>query len=157
MTLADRLVIMRKGTIEPIVTPEEIREHPASIYVAGFVSSPAMDILPGVGQAPGIPSSFNAKAGQLVQVGLRLEKLSIVQMVLSFAQTSLHVFDGSSGRNLVRRLCAKGWVSWHDIRRGRADRGRHWRPTPARGGAEVRCRWGGAALLRQNFLLPDYS
>jgi sn-glycerol 3-phosphate transport system ATP-binding protein len=35
MTLADRLVIMNKGTIEQIGTPEEIYEHPASQYVAG--------------------------------------------------------------------------------------------------------------------------
>jgi sn-glycerol 3-phosphate transport system ATP-binding protein len=89
MTLADRLVIMNKGTIEQIGTPEEIYEHPASLYVAGFVGSPSMNILPGTvaasglsvlladGQSLNIPSSFKARAGQLVQIGLRPEKLSI--------------------------------------------------------------------------------
>ncbi|MGL4404308.1 MAG: ABC transporter ATP-binding protein, partial [Notoacmeibacter sp.] len=70
MTLADRLVIMNKGTIEQVGTPEEIYEHPASLYVAGFVGSPAMNILPGTvgeagktvylgdGQSLEIPASF---------------------------------------------------------------------------------------------------
>ncbi len=90
MTLADRLVIMNKGTIEQIGTPEEIYEHPASLYVAGFVGSPAMNILPGTvaanavtvqmgdGQMLDIPSSFKARPGQLVQIGLRPEKLALV-------------------------------------------------------------------------------
>ncbi|MFM2390998.1 MAG: sn-glycerol-3-phosphate transporter ATP-binding protein UgpC [Pseudomonadota bacterium] len=89
MTLADRLVIMNKGTIEQIGTPEQIYEHPASLYVAGFVGSPSMNILPGTvaasglsvlladGQSLNIPSSFKARAGQLVQIGLRPEKLLI--------------------------------------------------------------------------------
>jgi sn-glycerol 3-phosphate transport system ATP-binding protein len=91
MTLADRLVIMNKGTIEQIGNPEEIFEHPASLYVAGFVGSPAMNILPGTvieegrfvqlgdGQTVEIPASFKAQSGQLVQIGIRPEKLSIVQ------------------------------------------------------------------------------
>ena len=89
MTLADRLVIMNKGTIEQIGTPEEIYEHPASLYVAGFVGSPAMNILPGTvaasggsvllghGQSLDLHASFRAGAGQLVQIGLRPENLSI--------------------------------------------------------------------------------
>jgi sn-glycerol 3-phosphate transport system ATP-binding protein len=90
MTLADRLVIMNKGSIEQIGTPEEIYEHPASLHVAGFVGSPSMNFLPGAisqdghsvllgdGQNVAIPSSFKAKGGQLVQIGLRPETLSIV-------------------------------------------------------------------------------
>ncbi len=160
MTLADRLVIMNKGTIEQIGTPEEIYEHPASLYVAGFVGSPTMNILPGTvaasgvsvlladGQTLDIQSSFKALPGQLVQIGLRPEKLSITmkgqglltakfqffeelgsariyhleiedipvgvvsdlklaltedeEVGLAFPPSALHVFDGPSGRSLVR-------------------------------------------------------
>jgi sn-glycerol 3-phosphate transport system ATP-binding protein len=89
MTLADRLVIMNKGTIEQIGTPEYIYEQPASLYVAGFVGSPAMNFLPGTvgsngmtvllgdGQSLDIPPSLQATKGQLVQIGIRPEKLSI--------------------------------------------------------------------------------
>ncbi|WGV15545.1 ABC transporter ATP-binding protein [Fuscovulum ytuae] len=47
MTLADRLVVMNKGCIEQIGTPREIYDHPASLYVAGFIGSPPMNFLPG--------------------------------------------------------------------------------------------------------------
>jgi sn-glycerol 3-phosphate transport system ATP-binding protein len=47
MTLADRLVVMNKGTIEQVGTPAEIYDHPASVYVGGFIGSPAMNVLPG--------------------------------------------------------------------------------------------------------------
>lgn len=172
MTLADRLVIMNKGTIEQIGSPEEIYEHPASLYVAGFVGSPAMNILPGTVAASGvlvllgdsqsldIHSSFKAGAGQLVQIGLRPEKLSITakgqgllnakfqffeelgsariyhlmiedipvgvvsdlklaltegeEVGLAFPPSALHVFDGQSGRSLVR-AGATGMVRGTDM------------------------------------------
>ncbi len=47
MTLADRIVIMNQGTIEQIGTPEEIYERPESVYVGGFIGSPAMNFLSG--------------------------------------------------------------------------------------------------------------
>ena len=45
MTLATRIAIMRDGVIEQIGTPEEIYDRPANLYVAGFVGSPAMNVL----------------------------------------------------------------------------------------------------------------
>jgi sn-glycerol 3-phosphate transport system ATP-binding protein len=91
MTLADRLVVMNKGTIEQVGTPEEIYDHPASVYVGGFIGSPAMNFLPGQvsaaraavvlddGQVLDLPRDVATAAdGQLVQVGLRPEQLTIV-------------------------------------------------------------------------------
>jgi multiple sugar transport system ATP-binding protein len=48
MTLATRIAIMRDGRIEQIGTPEEIYDRPANLYVAGFVGSPAMNVLTAV-------------------------------------------------------------------------------------------------------------
>ena len=45
MTLADRLIVMNKGRAEQIATPREVYAHPASEFVAGFIGSPAMNIL----------------------------------------------------------------------------------------------------------------
>ena len=45
MTLATRIAIMRDGRIEQLGTPEEIYDRPANLYVAGFVGSPAMNVL----------------------------------------------------------------------------------------------------------------
>jgi sn-glycerol 3-phosphate transport system ATP-binding protein len=47
MTMADRLVVMNGGLAEQIGTPMEVYDHPASVFVAGFIGSPAMNFLPG--------------------------------------------------------------------------------------------------------------
>ena len=46
MTLADRVVVMNKGRIEQIGTPNDLYHHPATRFVAGFIGSPAMNFLP---------------------------------------------------------------------------------------------------------------
>ena len=47
MTLADRIVVMRDGYIEQIGAPEHVYDRPANTFVAGFIGSPAMNMLPG--------------------------------------------------------------------------------------------------------------
>lgn len=46
MTLADRIVIMRDGYIEQVGTPLEVFTKPCNIFVATFIGSPAMNIIP---------------------------------------------------------------------------------------------------------------
>ncbi|UHS63731.1 sn-glycerol-3-phosphate ABC transporter ATP-binding protein UgpC [Agrobacterium vaccinii] len=43
MTLADRIVILKGGEIEQVGTPDEVYNQPASVFVGGFVGSPAMN------------------------------------------------------------------------------------------------------------------
>jgi multiple sugar transport system ATP-binding protein len=43
MTLADRIVILKGGEIEQVGTPDEVYNHPASVFVGGFIGSPAMN------------------------------------------------------------------------------------------------------------------
>ena len=43
MTLGDRIVIMKDGHIMQIGTPQEVFEHPANIFVAGFIGTPQMN------------------------------------------------------------------------------------------------------------------
>src|SRR5277367_307827 len=45
MTLADRVVVMNKGRIEQIATPQDLYHHPRTRFVAGFIGSPAMNFL----------------------------------------------------------------------------------------------------------------
>jgi sn-glycerol 3-phosphate transport system ATP-binding protein len=46
MTLANRMVVMNKGVAEQIGTPMEVFEKPASMFVAGFIGSPPMNLVP---------------------------------------------------------------------------------------------------------------
>ena len=47
MTLADRVGVMNNGRIQQLGTPDEIYNDPANIFVAGFIGSPAMNLLNG--------------------------------------------------------------------------------------------------------------
>ncbi len=46
MTLADRVVVMNAGRIDQIGTPYEVYHHPRTRFVAGFIGSPTMNLLP---------------------------------------------------------------------------------------------------------------
>ncbi len=46
MTLGDRVAVMRAGRIQQVGTPGELYDRPATIFVAGFIGSPAMNFLP---------------------------------------------------------------------------------------------------------------
>ena len=43
MTLGDRIVIMKDGVIQQIGTPQEVFDHPANLFVAGFIGVPQMN------------------------------------------------------------------------------------------------------------------
>ncbi|MBQ3237380.1 MAG: ABC transporter ATP-binding protein [Oscillospiraceae bacterium] len=46
MTLGDRMVIMKDGIVQQIGTPQEVFNHPANIFVAGFIGTPQMNFFP---------------------------------------------------------------------------------------------------------------
>jgi multiple sugar transport system ATP-binding protein len=46
MTLGDRVVVLRAGEAQQIGTPDELYNHPANLFVAGFIGSPAMNFFP---------------------------------------------------------------------------------------------------------------
>jgi multiple sugar transport system ATP-binding protein len=48
LTLADRIAVMASGMIQQMATPKEIYNRPANLVVAGFVGSPAMNMLEGL-------------------------------------------------------------------------------------------------------------
>src|SRR5579863_7756706 len=83
MTLADRLVVMNAGTADQIGPPLDLYERPATVFVAGFIGSPAMNLVAGRLQPGGVAIgdltiAFDGQAGEpgrKVTVGLRPEHL----------------------------------------------------------------------------------
>ncbi|MEO0542696.1 MAG: ABC transporter ATP-binding protein [Pseudomonadota bacterium] len=47
MTLADRVVVMNKGVVQQVGTPKEIYDNPNNTFVAGFMGTPAMNLMDG--------------------------------------------------------------------------------------------------------------
>jgi sn-glycerol 3-phosphate transport system ATP-binding protein len=83
MTLADRLIVMNGGVAEQIDAPMKIYLEPASTFVAGFIGSPAMNILPAEGTETGVRFGGvdlplgRAAPGPRAVIGLRPEDLSV--------------------------------------------------------------------------------
>jgi multiple sugar transport system ATP-binding protein len=46
MTMGDRIAVMRLGVLQQIGTPQELYTNPANLFVAGFIGSPAMNLVP---------------------------------------------------------------------------------------------------------------
>jgi len=46
MTMGDRIAVMNHGRLEQVGTPEELYERPANLFVAGFIGSPSMSLVP---------------------------------------------------------------------------------------------------------------
>ena len=47
LTLGDRVAVMRRGEVQQVDSPRVLYSHPANLFVAGFIGSPAMNLLPG--------------------------------------------------------------------------------------------------------------
>jgi multiple sugar transport system ATP-binding protein len=45
MTMGDRVAVLRDGRLQQCATPRELYEHPINVFVAGFIGSPAMNLL----------------------------------------------------------------------------------------------------------------
>lgn len=89
MTMGDRIVVMKDGVIQQVADPQTIYEHPANVFVAGFIGSPQMNFLrcrvegetlSGPGFAAQMPQgrepSLRPFQGREVIVGLRPEHIS---------------------------------------------------------------------------------
>jgi multiple sugar transport system ATP-binding protein len=46
MTMGDRIAVMRLGVLQQVGTPEELYKNPRNLFVAGFIGSPAMNLVP---------------------------------------------------------------------------------------------------------------
>jgi multiple sugar transport system ATP-binding protein len=91
MTMADRIVVMHAGRIEQIGTPLDLYDRPANLFVAGFIGSPAMNLIPGVLRREGdgtavrtvdgtllpLPRTAPGREGDEVIYGVRPEHLRV--------------------------------------------------------------------------------
>jgi multiple sugar transport system ATP-binding protein len=85
MTLAHRVAVMDRGQVRQLGTPTEIYDDPADLFVAGFIGSPAMNLIPGdvvgglfraEGVAARLPGAPFDRPG--VVLGIRAEDLRVV-------------------------------------------------------------------------------
>ncbi len=127
MTMADKIVVMRDGVVEQIGDPLTLYDSPNNIFVAGFIGSPAMNMVPGTARVNGgdgrvefaanitlpLPRGARATDGQSVLYGIRPEHClladaaglpaEVVVVEPTGADTQLYCrFNGQELTSLVR-------------------------------------------------------
>ena len=128
MTMADKIVVLQAGRVEQVGSPLQLYHHPANLFVAGFIGSPRMNLLPAtiVEAAPGativtLPSGARlsvpvepgtTRSGDAVTLGIRPEalrpdpagpltgKVRLVERLGGL--TLLHVAGGDEGEMTVQ-------------------------------------------------------
>jgi multiple sugar transport system ATP-binding protein len=118
MTMADKIVVMRDGHVEQVGPPLELYDRPANSFVAGFIGSPSMNLLPGHvrGQAfvgEGVELDLGQAAtgheGRRVLLGIRPEHLELSQQGM---ETRIAVIEPTgSEMHIVSKLGAQDIVS----------------------------------------------
>ena len=86
MTMGDRVAVLKDGLLQQIDTPRRMYDHPTNVFVAGFIGSPAMNLL----DAPVVDGGIDVGghivplaredltgAGQHVTLGVRPEDLEL--------------------------------------------------------------------------------
>jgi multiple sugar transport system ATP-binding protein len=90
MTMADKIVVMHDGIVEQVGAPLDLYDQPRNLFVAGFIGSPAMNVLKGQIKVNGkaafrggggldIPLAWapTAADGRAVTIGMRPEHLRL--------------------------------------------------------------------------------
>jgi multiple sugar transport system ATP-binding protein len=127
MTMADKIVVMKDGVVEQIGDPLTLYDQPNNVFVAGFIGSPAMNMIPGTARSNSgivqvefdggvrlpMPISARASDGQRVLYGMRPEHClldggsgfpaDVVVVEPTGADTQLYCrFNGQELTSLVR-------------------------------------------------------
>jgi multiple sugar transport system ATP-binding protein len=117
MTMADRVAVMRGGILQQFDVPDRVYSHPANLFVASFIGSPAMNLIEGTlehenalircrvgSQAIEIPETALAprirlrqQIGSTVAVGIRPEALSLESSTMQSTLTGKVVISESLG------------------------------------------------------------
>ena len=91
MTMADRIVVMRDGRISQIGAPLDLYDTPANVFVAGFIGSPAMNLIEGTVRSDGgfeadgiiLPLHPGLTPGRKITYGVRPEHLRLTDSGLA--------------------------------------------------------------------------
>jgi sn-glycerol 3-phosphate transport system ATP-binding protein len=108
ITLADRMMVLNAGVVEQIGTPQEVYRSPASLFVAGFIGSPAMNQLP-AHSGPEGAIRLGAGEGAFV-LGVRPEHLQPCAEAEALLVVDVHVVE-----NLGADSFAYGEAGGHPV------------------------------------------
>ena len=121
MSLADRVAVMRDGVIQQLGTPDEIYNDPANMFVAGFIGSPAMNLVSGSIRGGIFTSDDNtalvavdSKDRDVVVLGARADDIDITEAGDGDLDVPIYSFENTGENTLLtvqlgaQRIIARG-------------------------------------------------
>jgi multiple sugar transport system ATP-binding protein len=101
MTLADRIAVMKGGHVEQLGTPDDIYNHPRSIFVAGFTGSPPMNFAACTVGEDGATIVLDGGLRLAVPEERRKMLLAIRGKAMTFGIRPEHILVGTGGHDLL--------------------------------------------------------
>jgi multiple sugar transport system ATP-binding protein len=121
MSLADRVAVMRDGVIQQLGTPDEIYNDPANMFVAGFIGSPAMNLVSGSIRGGIFTSDDNtalvavdSRDRDVVVLGARADDIDITEAGDGDLDVPIYSFENTGENTLLtvqlgaQRIIARG-------------------------------------------------
>ncbi|WP_323013265.1 ABC transporter ATP-binding protein, partial [Devosia sp.] len=105
MTLADRIVVLRKGVIEQVDTPLNLYNRPQNLFVAGFIGAPNMNLFKveahqGRAKLPG-GAEIGVNHEGAVTLGLRPQHLRLAQAGERAIEARVHLVEALGAETVV--------------------------------------------------------
>lgn len=100
MTMADRIVILNKGYIEQVGTPQEIYQKPASVFVAGFTGHYPMNFFPARLCAQG--KNIGTSIGLSYTLSSRSDEISLAQELLMAVRPEHWLVKSDEDKNCIK-------------------------------------------------------
>ena len=97
MTMADRIVVLHDGVVEQVGEPLELYDHPANLFVAGFIGSPAMNFVEATIKRNGGPPSALTPNGTRLPLSSQAGGRDGQQVVYGIRPEHLDLADGGAG------------------------------------------------------------
>ena len=107
MTLADRVVVLRDGQIEQVGTPLELYDRPANQFVAQFIGTPRMNVMPFKDVEP-LLELLDLTPSEGGFVGLRPESLSVAPAGAGQLQAKVEIIESLGAETLIYLRTDKG-------------------------------------------------
>jgi sn-glycerol 3-phosphate transport system ATP-binding protein len=114
------MIVMNAGIVEQVGRPIEVYDNPASLFVAGFIGSPAMNFLPGRrsrdevvlanGLRIAIPAELRAAAPEAITVGVRPEHLVAAAGAGPEFRFEVETVEALGADSLVHGRCGDGAI-----------------------------------------------
>ena len=107
LTMADRIAVMRDGAIEQVATPHEIFAKPSSLFVAGFIGTPQMNLLPATYIDSGADGARFKTGGQEIRLAMDRAVGQLPQdsdVTLGIRPRSLDVRDSAGADTIAARV-----------------------------------------------------